>query len=272
MNLEEEIWKPVSFEYEDLMVTTYEVSNLGRLRSFGKDFQGRIVKGGLTDGFKCLRLRVYLPQSLEVQQQLAAIREEISYFREKRRRLKKEKADLLSIRRATESIDKREKKWTKMNEKDKKKRITYPSILFHHLVAKSFLPEPVGKQVIIGHLDYDKLNNRADNLKWMTREEHTKHINQSPKVLAAKERRRLGLVAPRDKGHKLDSTQVLHIKKLLKKGWTQKKIAKNFGITDMQVSRIKRGENWGHVKLQEDRTIWDEMRDEMIKRKETPNT
>jgi DNA-binding Xre family transcriptional regulator len=28
-----------------------------------------------------------------------------------------------------------------------------------------------------------------------------------------------------------------------------KMLAKQFGISEMQVSRIKRGENWGHIKV-----------------------
>lgn len=260
----EEIWKPISFEYDHLMVTRYEVSNLGRIRSFGKDFEGRIVKGSTTDGFRTLRLKIFQPFSPKVEEELNNLREEINYFREKRRNLKKEKAALLSIRRVTTSIDKREEKWSKIYWKEKKKQAFYPSILFHNIVAKYFLPTPKKDEIIVGHLDYDKLNNRADNLKWMTREEHTKHINQSPKVIAAKERRRENPFQNRKKkGHKLDDTQVLHIKKLLKRGWTLKRIAKNFGISDMQVSRIKRGENWSHVKLADDRNIWDELRDNL---------
>jgi len=34
---------------------------------------------------------------------------------------------------------------------------------------------------------------------------------------------------------------------MLQRGVTQQIIAKMFRISDMQVSRIKRGENWGHV-------------------------
>lgn len=267
MFTDNEIWLPISFEFEELMVTRYEVSNLGRIRSFGKGFQGRIVKGSLTDGFPSLRLRVYTPQSQEVKEELNALREEINYFRAKRRNLKAEKADILSIRRTTTSIEKREKEWSKILAKDKKKRVLYPCLFYHNLVAKYFLPTPTKDQVVVAHLDYNKLNNRVDNLKWMTRKEHTKHINQSPNVIAAKLRRKIMNPHPTVQGHKLNTTQVLHIKTLLKKGWTLKKIAKNFGISDMQVSRIKRGENWGHVKLIEDKTVWDKMKEDLASKK-----
>jgi hypothetical protein len=48
----------------------------------------------------------------------------------------------------------------------------------------------------------------------------------------------------------LTEAQVLRIKKKLVNGKsTLKVIADQFGITDMQVHRIKTGENWGHVKV-----------------------
>ena len=37
---------------------------------------------------------------------------------------------------------------------------------------------------------------------------------------------------------------------MLQKGVPNVKIAKMFCISDMQVTRIKRGENWGHVQLE----------------------
>jgi hypothetical protein len=47
---------------------------------------------------------------------------------------------------------------------------------------------------------------------------------------------------------KLKESQVKMIKKKLQAGKsTLKTIAQQFGITDMQVHRIKTGENWSHV-------------------------
>ena len=35
---------------------------------------------------------------------------------------------------------------------------------------------------MVAHLDYDKLNNRTTNLKWMTPDENYKHQQNSPYV------------------------------------------------------------------------------------------
>ena len=36
--------------------------------------------------------------------------------------------------------------------------------------------------------------------------------------------------------------------KLMKGDITSKKLAEQFGVSDMQIYRIKTGENWGHIK------------------------
>lgn len=44
----------------------------------------------------------------------------------------------------------------------------------HRLVAMRFLPPCPGPEYEVGHLDDDKTNNAASNLKWMTRRENTR--------------------------------------------------------------------------------------------------
>lgn len=44
-------------------------------------------------------------------------------------------------------------------------------IKVHRLVAKTFLPNPDNKPQV-HHIDNNSLNNRADNLMWVTLEEH----------------------------------------------------------------------------------------------------
>ena len=55
-----------------------------------------------------------------------------------------------------------------------------------------------------------------------------------------------------DEGPKLTVTKVKKIKVALFKSKTQptlKALAKMFKVSDMQIHRIKTGENWGHVKV-----------------------
>ena len=46
---------------------------------------------------------------------------------------------------------------------------------------------------------------------------------------------------------KLDVSQVEQIKAMLERGVKGNLIAKMFKVSEMQITRIKRGENWGHV-------------------------
>lgn len=125
----------------------------------------------------------------------------------------------------------------------------YKTYYVHRLVGEAFLEKPSEAHGYIIHLDYDKTNNRSKNLKWATTREMQLHQQKSPLVIEAREKRKL--VKPQ-KGHKLTTTDVMRIKKMIfnpKRKTRMKIIAKQFGISEMQLYRIKNGENWGHVKV-----------------------
>ena len=115
--------------------------------------------------------------------------------------------------------------------------------LFHHIVAAAFLPKQKAKQISIIHLNFKKADNRVENLKWATQEEVTEHNRKNPSVKKAIRDRIYNV-----KNHKLTEKNVVAIKSLLKKNKTLKDIAIKFGVSDMQIYRIKTGENWAHVK------------------------
>lgn len=50
---------------------------------------------------------------------------------------------------------------------------------------------------------------------------------------------------------RLKERDIIQLKMMLQRGIPQVKIAKLFCISEMQVTRIKRGENWGDVKVPE---------------------
>lgn len=125
----------------------------------------------------------------------------------------------------------------------------YKTYYVHRLVGEAFLEKPSEAHTYIIHLDYDKTNNRTKNLKWATTREMQLHQQNSPLVIEAREKRKL--VKPQ-KGHKLTATEVIRIKKMIfnpNRRTRMKIIAKQFGISEMQLYRIKNGENWGHVKV-----------------------
>jgi hypothetical protein len=99
-------------------------------------------------------------------------------------------------------------------------------------------------------LDYCRSNDHFTNLKWATEEERLVHAQKSPLVIKARQNRIEPATAMN--GHKLTVTRVMLIKKLLanpKQTTRLKMIAKQFGVSEMQIRRIKSGENWGYIKV-----------------------
>lgn len=100
-------------------------------------------------------------------------------------------------------------------------------------------------QIFVIHLDFDKLNNEASNLKWATKAEMFLHHKKNPKKMA-----RIGQVTT----SKLTEGRVRIIKKKMldpNRRTRVRLIAKQFGVSEMQLYRIKWGENWGHIKIDE---------------------
>jgi hypothetical protein len=125
----------------------------------------------------------------------------------------------------------------------------YVAFLFHRLVAEYFLPKPKKGQERVIHLNHQKQDNRAANLKWADKEAVAEHNKQSPAVKAYRKRVEESIPDIK-KGLKLTIGQVKQIKKLLqseRRKLTHKQIAEKYGVSEMAITRIKRGENWGHV-------------------------
>lgn len=118
------------------------------------------------------------------------------------------------------------------------------------LVANNFIPKTSEEQVYVLHLDRVRDNDDYRNLKWATREEMLEFGRQSPFVKQAKK----NLIEHNlnANGRKLTVTKVMLIKKILAKPVQTtrlKMIAKQFGVSEMQIRRIKSGENWNQIKI-----------------------
>lgn len=123
-----------------------------------------------------------------------------------------------------------------------KKKSKY--LFLYRLVAEHFIPKTADDQTNVLHLDYTRDNDHVNNLRWATRPEMLAHGQKSPHVIAARKIPRLGITG------KLNATQVIRLKKLIhdpNRKTRLKIIAKQFGISEMQLHRIKSGENWGHI-------------------------
>jgi len=133
------------------------------------------------------------------------------------------------------------------------KKVIYRHRFLYKLVAEYFLPEPTAEQKYILHLNYVRSNDHVDNLKWATYEEMIAHRYHSPNVIKARKKQLAQIAENRKhKGNKLTSAQVMYLKKRLldpNRKTRLKILAKQCGVTEMQLYRIKTGENWGHIKV-----------------------
>lgn len=129
-------------------------------------------------------------------------------------------------------------------------RIINKHLFVYKLVAQYFIPKSADNQDCVLHLDRKRDNDDHRNLKWATREEMLEHSRNSPFVKQAQ--RDLIEHNLNADGKKLTVTKVIHIKKLLSKPVQRtrlKMIAKQFGVSEMQIRRIKSGENWSQVEI-----------------------
>ncbi|MBC7606672.1 MAG: hypothetical protein H7199_06925 [Burkholderiales bacterium] len=123
-------------------------------------------------------------------------------------------------------------------------------IFVYKLVAQFFIPKTSDEQQHVLHLDFSRDNDIVQNLKWATYDELQAHRKKSPHVINAK--RKLLEHNLKSDGRKLTITKVIYLKKLLQdpnRKTRLKMLAKQFGISEMQVCRIKSGENWGYIKV-----------------------
>lgn len=129
-------------------------------------------------------------------------------------------------------------------------KIKNKNVFIYKLVAQYFIPKTSEEQVYVLHLDRIRDNDDIKNLKWATRAEMLEHSQNSPFVKQA--RKKLHEHNLSADGKKLTVTKVILIKKLLanpKSKTRLKMIAKQFGVSEMQIRRIKSGENWSQVKI-----------------------
>jgi predicted DNA binding protein len=115
----------------------------------------------------------------------------------------------------------------------------------HKMVAETFLDNPEDKDYVI-HLDHNKLNNEIENLEWANLDEWKEHNKDLFRMM--KGRSRLDSIP----NSKLTEKEVVRLKKKLMDPNRKVKIAtlaKQFNISQGQVYRILRGENWSHIEV-----------------------
>lgn len=114
----------------------------------------------------------------------------------------------------------------------------------HKLIAKAFQEKPEDALFVI-HKNYDKTDNNLNNLQWVNRKEWERHQDKNPKVIAKRKNKSRSFA-------KLSYAQATILKKKLldpNRRTRLKVLAKQFGVSEMQLHRIKTGENWADIKV-----------------------
>lgn len=251
-DLEGEVWVEVKPDIEYVNPLRVYVSNFGRVKTDTHVAKGRLLRGSTLEGYKAYHFRYFKPRKPEVVERLKSLKSQMALLKEELREAVKKRIyegrkpgrDEREIKSRIESI---RRVYYKEKRADEVKRIVHVTYIAHRVVAELFLKRPSPDHKIVIHLDYNKLNNHMDNLKWVTQEEATLHHQKSPAVIAGKALRK-GKRAEKSKVHKLTPAQVSLIKKHLQEGnITIAKLARQFKITQTQLKRIQNGENWGDV-------------------------
>lgn len=237
-----EQWKTLKFNVEFTNEGRIDVSNFGRLRTFNKISDGNLINGSMINGYRVLKLKLYKPRDEKIQKRFDYLQQQVLKLARKLKSLKNNNESKKTIFDTAALLDTVKTSLSKKFKDDLKERTINYHSLVHRLVADYFLKKPSDMQTIVAHLDYDKLNNRANNLQWMTPEQNYEHQKNSPHVIKEKHDRRQN---PR--ATKLTVTKVMLLKKLLRQDKPMKQLVKLFKVTETQILRIKRGENWTDI-------------------------
>ena len=241
-----EEWKTLKFDFEFTNEGRIEVSNFGRLRTFNKVSDGNLVNGSMTNGYRILRLKLYKPRDEKVQNKLNYLQQQVFKLTRKLKSLKDNNESKKVITETAELLNTLKKNLSKKFRDDLKERTINYQSLVHRLVANYFLKKPTEKETIVAHIDHDKLNNRAYNLQWMTPDQNYEHQKNSPHVITEMQDRRQRR-KENSRATKLTVTKVMLLKKLLGQDKPMKQLVKIFKVTETQILRIKRGENWSDI-------------------------
>jgi hypothetical protein len=128
----------------------------------------------------------------------------------------------------------------------------YGFFFYYRLVADYFLTKTSEDQVYVLHLNRDKADDYVGNLKWATKQEMVAHMVASPLFIDARKKQKDPNSGTKRGMQKLTATTVMRLKKILldpNRKTRYKILAKEFGVTEMQLYRIKTGENWTSIKV-----------------------
>lgn len=109
--------------------------------------------------------------------------------------------------------------------------------MVHRLVMAAFVgPLPAGYQV--NHKDMNKMNNRADNLEYLTASANVKHAYANGRTVLRGEKNGAATIS---------DEEALHIRQLYRDGFRQADIARLLSISKFTVFYVVRRRTWAHL-------------------------
>ena len=108
----------------------------------------------------------------------------------------------------------------------------------HRVVALLFIG-PCHPGIEVNHIDGNKMNNRVENLEYVTRKQNIAHAAKCGLI-------RFGEELHNAKLKRVDVLKIREIKKTTRLSY--KKIAALFGVTPVTAFRADKGHCWGHVR------------------------
>lgn len=105
----------------------------------------------------------------------------------------------------------------------------------HRLIAREFV-EGYFKGAQVNHKNFNKQDNRPENLEWCSNQENQDHSNSR------------GLRRGSSNGNsKLSEKEVIKIKELISLGLSNQEIGQKFKVSGVTVSCIRTKKTWAHV-------------------------
>lgn len=108
------------------------------------------------------------------------------------------------------------------------------TFLVHRLIALTFIENP-NELPTVNHKDGNPLNNRLDNLEWMSFSDNLSHAYKT------------GLRCNKGINGKFSENDIRDIRELLNDGMKRKEISELYGVAPSTIYHIETGRTWSHV-------------------------
>ena len=107
----------------------------------------------------------------------------------------------------------------------------------HRIILSTFKPIENWERMEVNHINGNKLDNRLENLEWVTTQENISHAWETG----------LGKRGERHHGATITEDQALWALEERKKGKQVTKIAKELGVGRQTISHLVNGHSWKHL-------------------------